>query len=196
MKIVLAAIGAKGRGKRRTETYGSDIRQFGEMLDADRLATNDPIDLLLDLAVRGRVLQEVVKGKRQQPRRCLVASDQKGDELVRDVVVVQLLARCRVRAVQHGTQEIFAGTRVLLAAGDDFVRRLLHNGNVVGVLFVGGAVEEVGRKGGPLAAAARLGQEVAHGTDEGVQFLVVEGVEAIVHGTQGQCVQSKAREVV
>lgn len=154
--------------------YGSKIRKLGEMLGPDGLATDNLVDFLLKFPIRGRILQEVVETKGQQARGSFVAGNQKRNELICDVVIAQLLARGRIHAVQHGIQQILAFAGVRLAMCHDLVRRGPHGGNVLPVLFVGGAVEKVGRKRRSLVPSSGLGEEAAHGLDKGVQFLVVE----------------------
>lgn len=60
-------------------TYRLDVLQLGYVLCRDGTVPEDVVDLLLRLAVRLRVLQEVVKRKRQSAARRFVARNEERD---------------------------------------------------------------------------------------------------------------------
>lgn len=143
------------------------------MLNSDGAASNNLIDLLLDLSILLWMPEEVVEGKAEHARRSLVASDEEGDELVSNVLISQLLLGDRVYTVKHSCQQILPAGRVLLAGLHHLVCRFAHYSNVFGELFVGSAVHEVGDELRASIADAALSKEVAHGCDERMHVVAV-----------------------
>lgn len=125
-----------------------------------------------------------------------MASNQKGNELIRDVGVAQLLAGLGVHAVQHGAEQVLSITGVLSSSLHNGIGSVSQNGNVVVELLIGGAVQEVGSKAGSPVSPPAFCKEVTHGLDEGVHLVLVVGVEAIVHRAQRDGVERQLCEFV
>ena len=165
------------------------------MLHPQRTCSDYGIDLLLRFAVGFRMFEELVEGKGQETRCRLVAGDEEGDEIVGDARVAEFLAGLGVHSVQHGGEKVFPVDGVRFSRLENAIGHVAENADVLPVLSLGAAEQKRG-EGRPTAPVSRLYQVVSHGADERVQLVVVERVEAVVHGAQGEDVEGEAREVV
>lgn len=125
-----------------------------------------------------------------------MASNQKGNELIRDVGVAQLLTGLGVHAVQHGAEQVFSITGILSSSLHNGIGSVSQNGNVVVELFIGGTVQEVGGKAGSPVSSTAFCKEVTHGLDEGVHLVLVVRIETIIHRTQRNGVQRQLCEFI
>lgn len=125
-----------------------------------------------------------------------MASDEKGNELVGNACISKPLSVLGILAVKHGGEQVLSITRVLLAVGNNLVGDIAHGLDVLFVLVIGGAIEELGCKWRAAATGAALCQEIAHGLDKGMELLAVVRVETIVHGAEGNCVEGETGKVV
>lgn len=115
-------------------------------------------------------------------------------QVVYDALVGHLLARPLVNRVKHRIQQVLPVGRMRLPRLQHIFGRLSHDGNILGQLPISLPIKDSRKR--TTRSVARLGKKATHGLDEGVQLIVVERVEAVVHGAQRQRVESQPREVV
>lgn len=143
------------------------------MLNLDRTSADDLVNLFLDLFIRIRMLEKLVECKRQQARRSLMASNEKSNELVRDILIRELLPRLRIHAVEHGSQQILPITGILLSRRDNLTRRPLHSLDISSIPLIRSTVQKPRRKGRSTVSDAGLCEEVTHGLDKRVHVITI-----------------------
>ena len=127
-----------------------------------------------------------------------MSGDQECYQIIHDALVRHVLPRLRVDPAEHRGQQVLpvAVVRVgRLPSVEHAPGRLTQHIDVGPVLLVLRVVEER-RQREPPGPVAGLGEEVAHGLDEGVQGGRVVAVEAVAHGAEREGVEGEAREVV
>jgi hypothetical protein len=180
------ALASRGRHKVTTDLV--------HLINGDRPSADYCINLFLHLAVGLGVGKEVVESKGEETRGSLVAGNQKSDEIVNDAGVAHVLAGLGVDAVHHGSEEIFPALgRKFLSLPQDFLGGPSKSVNVFKVLLSRLAVEHCG-EAGAFYPVSGLDQKAPHGGQERVLIIVVERVEAIVHGAEGERVKGQASE--
>jgi hypothetical protein len=116
----------------KTETLAKnsvEVWKFRKMIHRDRTFSNDIVDFLLRVLVCLGVLQQVVEGERKQTGRGLVSSNEEGDHVRNNVLILITLAReplgmdsltyghsltsLGINTVQHSVEQIFLVGRVL-----------------------------------------------------------------------------------
>ncbi|MQY40543.1 hypothetical protein SRB17_85760 [Streptomyces sp. RB17] len=161
-----------------------------------RVARQHPVHLGVGLGQHVRVAHQRVGGERQQTAGGLVAGDQEGHDLVADVVVVQRLAGLRVGGLQHQAQQVVLTAGLpLTALLDHIFDQVPHQLDVLVVPLVV-VHPQRGHRRQLLRAPHRLGQRLEDRVEEGVQLLLVEGIEPVAEPGQGDGVQGEPGVVV
>lgn len=72
---------------------------------------------------------------------------------------------------------------------DDLVRDVPHGFDIRVEPLIRLPVCPFGEDARSVVSTSTLGKKVSHGSDERVHVVSVKRVEAVIHGTQGECVE-------
>ena len=125
-----------------------------------------------------------------------MSGDQKGDDLVADVLRVQALPGVFVSSVEHAAEQV-VGVVVprFEALAHNVVHHLVHQSDVALVLLAACAFERVHDRQG-RRQTLRVVQRSAHGFDKGMRGLSLERFQVETETAQTDGVEGQPRHVL